>query len=104
MDNRKSNRETKQINVRLYQGDTFVALAKTLDITTGGMFIHTNVLRFPKHSSLDVVFDSPVDDSIGQSRYAATVVHRCLNGIGISLSDKNALNEHLLCEKPDAIY
>ena len=99
MESRKCGREIKHINVRLYQGDTFVTLTKTRDITVAGMFINTDALLFPKNSSLDVVFDSPLDNSGSQHRYSATVVHRCLKGIGIRLSDNNALNEYLTNEE-----
>ena len=95
MENRKSSREKKEIDVRLYQGDTFVTLAKTQDLAAGGMFVHTNVMRFPKHSNLDIVLDSPSDTSAAQQRYSATVAHRCLNGIGISLIDGCSISEYI---------
>ena len=87
MNNRKKDRTLMQINVRLYHGDTFVTLAKTHDVTTGGMFINTDVLRFPKDSSLDVVLDASIDNKGKRRRYPAIVVHRCLRGIGIKICD-----------------
>ena len=99
MESRQYDRVLKNINVRLYQDDTFVNLSKTCDITVGGMFINTDPLLFPKNSNLNVVFDSPLDNSGRQHQYSATVVHRCLKGIGIRLSDNNALNEYLPNEK-----
>ena len=99
MESRQYDRELKHINVRLYHDNTFVNLSKTCDITVGGMFINTDPLLFPKNSSLNIVFDSPLGNSGRQHRYSATVVHRCLKGIGIRLNDNNALNEYLSNEK-----
>jgi len=98
VENRKCDRENLQITVRLYQDDTFVAAAKTQNITKGGMFINTDVLLFPKDSHLDVVFESPVGKSVKQHCYSATVVRRCWKGIGICLDidkDNCAANEDL---------
>ena len=87
LENRKSDREQKQIKVRLYQDNTFVTLATTNDITINGMFIRTDVLLFPKNSHLDVVLESQLFNSEKPIRYPATVVHRSLKGMGICFID-----------------
>jgi len=95
VENRKCDRENMQITVRIYQDDTFIAAAKTQDVTKGGMFINTDVLLFPKNSQIDVVFESPVGKSIKRHCYPATVVRRCWKGIGVRLGIEKDLSKKL---------
>jgi len=87
VENRKNNRKIMQIGVRLYIEGTFITLATTQDVAEGGVFINTDVLRFPKNIHLNVVFDSSNYKKGERQQIPAKVVHRCLNGIGIKFTD-----------------
>lgn len=84
MEHRDNSRESRQINVRLYKDNDFIAAARTKNIDQNGMFIKTDVLLFPKNSHIEVVFDVESNKGkVEQCRVPATVVHRSLSGMGI---------------------
>ena len=102
-ENRKHVRETKEINVQLYQDGTLIALVKTRDITAGGMFVNASSLLFPKNSRLDILLDSPINASDMSHHLSATIAHRRLNGMGIRFDDSDALKEFISNEALSAV-
>ena len=87
-EHRTNDRTVQNISVWLYKNESLIALAKTQDITASGMFIKTNVLLFPKNSCLEIVFDNK--DATKRHRVSARVVHRSLQGIGVTLENPKA--------------
>jgi len=84
-EHRTSDRTAQNINVWLYKNESLIALATTQDLSSSGMFIKTNVLLFPKNSRVDIVFDNKEETK--RYRVPARVVHRSLQGIGITLEN-----------------
>jgi len=84
-EHRTSDRTAQSINVWLYKNESLAALARTQDLTASGMFIKTDVLLFPKNSYLEIVFDNKEETK--RYRVSAKVVHRSLQGIGVSLEN-----------------
>ena len=87
---RKHNRSLKEMFVRLYKNKNLQALAKTENLTSSGMFIHTNSLLYPKNFLLDIIYDEP--ETGKQHCINAKVIHRSLKGIGVQFQHVSTIS------------
>jgi len=85
MEQRPCYRLPVETDVWLYQNGSIFAKASLLNISRDGMFIKTNVMLLPKNSQLDVVMEITEGNVTKRVSYLVTIIHRCLDGIGVRI-------------------
>lgn len=89
MEQRPCYRLPIEIDVWLYQNDVLFAKAGLTNVSRDGMFIRTNVMLLPINSKLSVDIEITTLGETKRVSFPVTVVHRCLDGLGVSI-DKTA--------------
>ena len=92
MDDRPSYRLPVEIDAWLYKENSLFAKASILNVSHEGMFIRTNVMLLPKNSQLNVKLYILVNGQRKNISILVTVIHRCLDGIGVKI--EKISNEH----------
>ena len=101
MEQRPNYRLPVEIDVWLYNDEDLLAKASIVNISKDGMFIKTDVMLLALGSEIKVVFEISDKGELqnkfsGQSSRAAfstTVIHRCLDGIGVRIKENASPNE-----------
>jgi len=85
MEQRPCYRLPVETDIWLYQNGSIFAKASLVNVSRDGMFIRTNVMLLPINSQLDVVMEIKESGETKRVSYLVTVIHRCLDGIGVKI-------------------
>ena len=87
-------RHPAQVRVYLATSDGY-SRCRTRNISRGGVFIETDYRGYLGGDNVQLVFVQPQDDVARIRRYAAVVVHRDYNGMGLRFAKSGAETFHI---------
>jgi len=101
MEQRPYYRLPVEIDVWLYNDEDLHAKARIVNITKDGMFIKTDVMLLALGSEIKVVFEisdkgelqNKFSKQSSRAALSTTIIHRCLDGIGVRIKENGSSNE-----------
>ena len=105
MEHRCNVRKPLSLDVLIEHQGLGLVSARTLDISLGGMYIHTGRVRLPSNSIVHISFSLGTDFLSDSYKAKAMVVHKCDTGVGVMFDDldpntRSALQEMLFSSMP----